>query len=592
MVFDLHVLPHRDAEFSVLPIYPLVHMHIDAQNIEEGKTLRADICVVGAGAAGITLAKSLAGTSLDVLLLEGGGLDSDDGAKSLYEGENTGLSYYPLSEARMRGLGGSTNLWGGYCAPIEPIVFEKRPWVPYSGWPICREDLDPYYAAAQRILKVGPFRYEPEYWEKAVPEYRRLLPASSTVENRVVQFSVSQYRESGANETGWVDPTRFGELFRQEILEAENVTVVTHANVTNIETPPSASTVSSLEVRRLDGTPFQAEADRYVLACGGIENPRLLLSSDQHAPGGLGNEHDLVGRFFMEHPHIPSASLRLSSPRALNAYRLHFSLYAHRFHFESRPPFFHLKVGRDVQQSERILNSHLRLDARSSGLRSAQALWRKMRSTSNGSRGASEIWREIRGMWADPAGVASGLQRVLPGNDSRSYRFGHLNVLTIAEQAPNPESRVTLRAEQDALGQRKPALDWQLSELDKRSVLRLNEIFAREMERAGEGHLQISDWIEDKTAWNPDEPADPSRYMLEGPRPPRFWGARHHMGTTRMAESPSQGVCDENCRVYGVENLYVAGSSLFPTVGSAPPTLTIVALAVRLADHLSEQQRD
>lgn len=563
-------------------------MHVDGLELESGATFESDVCVVGAGAAGIAIAKRLAGTSLDVCLLESGGFDSGNGAQDqdLYEGKNTGLSYYPLSEARARRFGGSTNLWGGYCAPLDPIVFQERPWVPHSGWPIDREDLDPYYADAQRVLNVGPFRYEPEYWEEVIEEYRRFLPESAVVKNRVIQFSNSQRQDGSEGGMGWVNPRRFGDLCREEVVGAENVTVVTHANVTGIQTPPSASTVTSLQVRCLDGTSFRMEADRYVLACGGIENPRLLLSADEHAPDGLGNEHDLVGRFFMEHPHVPTASLHLSEPRRLNAYRLHFSLYAHRFDFESRPPFFHLRVGKEVQESEKILNGFLRLDARSSGVRAAQALWRTMMFKRDGARNASEIRRELKSMWTDAESTVSGLVRALPGNDTRSYRFGRLNVLTIAEQAPNPESRVTLGSERDALGRRKPELNWRLSEIDKRSVLRLNELLAQEVERAGEGRVEIADWLDDESAWRPEKPARPRRYMLEGPDPPRFWGVRHHMGTTRMAKTPQKGVCNENCRVHGIDNLYVAGSSVFPTVGAAPPTLTIVALALRLGDHL------
>lgn len=561
-------------------------MHVDARELEDGHALKSDICIVGAGPAGITTAKRLSGTSLDVCVLESGGLDAEARVKDTYEGENVGLSYYPLSEARAQGLGGATNLWGGYCAPLDPIVFQDRPWVPHSGWPIDREDLEPYYQVAHRILNVGPFQYEPTYWEEAIQEYRRLLPDSPVVNTRVIQFSESHLQESTNGTSGWVTPTRFGELRRDDLVRSENITLVTHARVTDLETPPSASTVNGLRLRCIDGSSLQAEADRYVLACGGIENPRLLLSADRHAPDGLGNDHDLVGRFFMEHPHVPTASLRLSRPRALHAYRLHFSLDAHRLGFESRPPFFHLDVGPDTQRSERILNSHLRLDARSSGLRAAEALMRRVRPRSRTLRDERELWGDVKSVGTDPGSVVSGLARALPGNDIRDYRFGRLNVLTIAEQAPNPDSRVTLGDERDAFGLRKPELNWKLCELDKRSVRRLNEIFAREVTRADMGRVRVSEWLNESDEWDPDRPARPLRYMLEGPDPPRFWGVRHHMGTTRMARSPQKGVCNEHCRVHGVDNLYVAGSSVFPTVGSAPPTLTIVALAARLGDHL------
>jgi choline dehydrogenase-like flavoprotein len=158
-------------------------------------------------------------------------------------------------------------------------------------------------------------------------------------------------------------------------------------------------------------------------------------------------------------------------------------------------------------------------------------------------------------------------------------------VITIAEQAPNPDSRVTLSDERNAFGQRKARLNWQLSDLDKRSVVRHNQFLDDELRRAGLGRLRVSDWMKDGAAWRPDAPPDPARVWFRDRRM-RFYGVWHHMGTTRMADSPQRGVCTPNGRVYGVDNLYVAGASVFPTGGAAPPTLTIVALSLRLSDHI------
>jgi choline dehydrogenase-like flavoprotein len=178
------------------------------------------------------------------------------------------------------------------------------------------------------------------------------------------------------------------------------------------------------------------------------------------------------------------------------------------------------------------------------------------------------------------------MMRALRGK-SEDPQFGRVNLITIAEQAPNPDSRVTLSDERDAFGQRKARLNWQLSDLDKHSVLRHNQLLDEELRRAEIGHLCVSDWMGNGAAWRPDAPPDPARLWFRE-SPMRFYGVWHHMGTTRMAESPQRGVCNANCRVYGVDNLYVAGASVFPTGGAAPPTLTIVALSLRLADHLKQ----
>jgi choline dehydrogenase-like flavoprotein len=556
-------------------------MLVDAHDIEEGYIHDCDVCITGAGAAGITLAKRLAGTSLEVILLEGGGVNGTENGRSPREVELVGLPYLALSGPEAEYLGGATNEWGGYCAPLDPIVFEERSWVPHSGWPLSREDLDPYYAAAQRLVRAEPYWYDAEHWENEIQGYRRLLSGSPTMSNRVLRFSNSYFQNPETNGQAPGSAVQFGKQYGDDLIRSENVTVVTHANVTEIQTPPSVDTVTGLKVECLQSGSFQVSAERYVLACGGIENPRLLLNANRHAPNGLGNENDLVGRFFMEHPHVPSAVMHLSPPRPLNGYRHHFS--------GARLPLFHLKAREDVQRSERILNGFFRLDTRSSGLRSAQALWRVGRGGGLRPQSLSEMVEEARGVWSDLRGAAHGVVRALRG-PSEFPRFGRVNVITIAEQAPNPDSRVTLSDERDAFGQRKARLNWQLSDLDKQSVVRHNQLLDDELRRAGIGRLRVSDWMEDGAAWRPDAHPEPSRVWFRDQQR-RFYGVWHHMGTTRMADSPQRGVCNADCRVHGVDNLYMAGASVFPTGGAAPPTLTIVALAARLADHLHEEAR-
>jgi choline dehydrogenase-like flavoprotein len=143
-----------------------------------------------------------------------------------------------------------------------------------------------------------------------------------------------------------------------------------------------------------------------------------------------------------------------------------------------------------------------------------------------------------------------------------------IGVVTRIEQAPNPDSRVVLVRDRDQLGVHRAALDWRLSDVDRENVRRTLEIFGAEIGAAGIGRLKILHG-ENETGW-PDD----------------LDGGQHHMGTTRMSDDPKQGVVDSDCRVHGMSNLFVAGSSVFPTPGGATPTLLLVALALRLADHL------
>jgi choline dehydrogenase-like flavoprotein len=444
-------------------------------------------------------------------------------------------------------LGGTTNHWNGYCAPLQPIDFRPRSWVPHSGWPISRQDLEPFYRRAQPICQLGPYAYSAGMWEKLGVEPHAF--EASEIELCFWQRS---------------PPTRFGEVYRAELARADNVRVLLHGNVTNIETDPSASVVRHLDVRTLDGKRGQLRAKVYVLACGGIENARLLLLSDSVEPAGLGNRHDLVGRFFMEHPHAEPGVVVTDDARDLTG------VYRHYLYEGARldPSFC---AGEAMQEREQVLNSHAFLFAETEsglGVQAGRQLWREVRQRQMPDDLAEKVWAMVR----DLDEVAAFGWRVV--TDQRPYTsIRSLYFSVRSEQAPNPASRVTLAHERDALGLRRVQLDWQLTDLDKRTVDALTRTLGAEVARLNLGRVRLADWLLDGTpAWPPD-----------------MHGGAHHLGTTRMTADPRDGVVDADCRVHGVGNLYIAGSSVFATGGCANPTLTIVALALRFVDHLKVQ---
>jgi choline dehydrogenase-like flavoprotein len=279
-------------------------MILDARRLPRDTIIDADVCIVGAGAAGITLAREFVGQPFKVCLIESGGLEFDDETQSLYEGDLVGLPLDAPEDSRLRYFGGTTNHWAGACRPLDADDFAFRPWIPYSGWPIAKVDLDPYYPPANEIVQIDEVDWSPEFWAEQMPEFyrlpfmgRRLLPA-------IWQKS---------------PPTRFGQTYRDELARADNVETSLFANVVDIETNDATGAVTRLGVACLEGNRFWVKARIYVLATGGIENARILLLSNKVRPAGIGNSFDTVGRFFMNHPQLDAAWLALSTPSDLTA---------------------------------------------------------------------------------------------------------------------------------------------------------------------------------------------------------------------------------------------------------------------------------
>ena len=488
-------------------------MFLDARGVATGSELECEVCIVGGGAAGIVIARELTGSGARVVLLESGGFRTDAPTQQLYEGDVVGHSYAPLAQARVRAFGGSTGHWQGWCRPLEDADFAARPWVPHSGWPLGARDLEPYYRRAHLLCELGPYDYRPEFWSRltgAAP-----LPLDkSRVESVVYQLS---------------PPTQFGVVYRDDIRMAANVHALLHANAVRIVRRDGRA-IDRVDVATLTGRRFAVRAKHFVVATGGIENARLLLTSN------VGNDNDLVGRYFAEHPHASAALLAL--PKRLPAKSFYSFLDTRRGRVRGA-----WATSRSLERERGILRLAATLD------RVADDPF-VPRSAENDRASA---------LGEDVGEVARTLDR------SGAHELFALFVRM--EQAPNPESRVLLGDATDALGMPKVRLDWRLTDLDRRSLREALAAFAAAVGAARLGRLY-------------------ARPSVESDFWPNVFGGMHHIGTTRMHADPRLGVVDPDCRVHGLGNLYVAGSSVFPTGGYANPTLTIVALSLRLADHL------
>lgn len=533
-------------------------MLIEAITVPDGAVLEFDLCIVGAGAVGITIARALSATRHRVCLLESGGLDEEAASQELAKGDSVGVPYFALDETLFRVFGGSTARWDGWCRPLDPMDFRHRSWVPHSGWPISAAELDDYYRRAQAVCDLPTFRYHPGDWSGEIPPLYRPPFVGRTLRTVIWQKASP--------------PTRFGSLYRDDIKQATNITAYLHANVVRIRVNRERTLVRELDVATLDGPKFAVRARCYVVATGGIEAPRLLLSSN------IGN--DLVGRFFMEHPHVSIGRVQLdqTTPGArpqVAAIDRGWSGALARLALER--PKGGIKCAyaltHDVQEQRQILNlsAHLRgvgqpsdpAAARlASGMRSPLRTLRRM---------------PLRGRYSVPTQLRQFL-RSLPTTLAEGYdrfirRPRQLELYCRTEQAPNPDSRVTLSGERDVFGVPRVKLDWRLAEIDKRTVRESLMLIGDELARTGVGAVEPEPWVlSDDDDWGPS-----------------LRGGHHHMGTTRMSEDPTTGVLDPNCRVHGMDNLYISGPSVFPTGGFSNPLLTAVALALRTADHVKRE---
>lgn len=554
-------------------------MWIDARQVPRDEVVESDVCIVGSGPASLTLARELAGLDVRVCILESGGREFDESTQSLAEGKFTGADHFELlKNARRRQVGGMANQWdsdigvrnriGFRAGPLDPIDFERRDWLPHSGWPFGRAQLDPYYERVHKSFGLGPYTYAGDYWED---DRARRLPLDPETFSTDVWTFVRQ------------------EIFTVELPEAlaaaRNVSFYNWANVVEIETDETASNATGLRVACLNGNTFRVSANIFVLAAGGIENARLLLLSDRVQSGGVGNGHNVVGRFFSEHQVVDGGTLYPADRTLID--RL--SLYDVRT-VNDVPVIGKLILREDVARREQLLGfnvsflpKHRRYrKAVQQYLHSAEALARaamRGRLPENAGTHLRNVGKGCDFIAARALNKASGGRLFADFNagpdmingggwsaaGDASRRFSVVDVRLGVEQAPHPENRVMLLGQLDALGSRMTHLHWLWRDRDIESVQRAQLLLADGFRRAGLGEYRVA--------------SDHGRPVLETP------GLHHHMGTTRMHEDPKQGVVDANLRVHGVSNLYVAGYSVFPTSGYINPTLTVLAMSPHSSRH-------
>lgn len=549
-------------------------MQIEASEISKGTELDCDVVIIGSGAAGIPCACELIASGRKVILLESGGLSANAATQELAKGEVVDAARHgPLEQYRKRVFGGTTTVWGGRCAPFDEIDFEKRGHIPHSGWPISRKDLEPFYKKSQEYLFTGEFDYEAATsMEDGNRPVVQGLSDEIWLQDRIWRFSL---------------PANLGAENREKLTDASNVRVILNANVLKLNTDGSGAEICSVDVGCLDGNRFRVSAKTVIVAAGGLESARLLMVSNDVHKNGIGNEHDQLGRYYGSHVSGDFGEVQFSpkNSQVLWEYQqTQDGVYAKR----------QLRIREEVQQKEGLLNIRCILThppfadaSHGNGVLSAAYLAKRFLkgqippeySKELSEAGYHSLPMHTRNVALGCFSLAKfGLHwlkdRILARRKYPSISLkSRENCYTIhfdSEQTPNPESRVLLGDTLDAFGQPLLKVDWKYSQQDVDSVVRSAELLRASFEECGVGEFKQT-------------PEETKEMILKG-----FGVGSHHIGATRMSDSPTSGVVDANCEVHGVKGLYIAAPSVFPTGSFANPVLTTVAIALRIADRVSQ----
>ena len=509
---------------------------------------QSSVCIVGAGAAGLTLAHALSQHGWRVILVEGGGAaapqpDVEDTYRTLL----LGTPHRGVHEGRFRAWGGSTTRWGGQLWPWERHEFEPRPYLSLDGWPISYDDVASHYADALTLLGIPAATLTPE----AAAARGVLLPPLDAADF-ALKFSI------------WL-PWRLRNLGRTigaAVRRHANVTAHLGATALGIAMDGSGRKAEGVRVRTALGAELVLAADVVVVAAGSIESTRLLLATGGGA-GGLGNGSGWLGRGFMDHLSVRIGRFR---PRDEEAFARMFSpLFVRDVQYTPR-----MVLQPALLERERLLAAYGHWEVTAPPDSGLHIVREKLRAVQSGG-GLHFSRAELRGL-ASGARDVLALARGLVFERRRYFpRDASVHLRVDSEQRPDPESRIVLTGERDALGLPRVAVDWRVSELERHTVRRTAKLLADELTRRGIGVLEEGrDTLDASVPWG-DLKSD----------------AYHMMGGTRMARKPDGGVVDSNWRVFGTDNVYVASASTFPTGGMANPTLTLLALTLRLARHLT-----
>lgn len=499
----------------------------------------ADVCIVGAGAAGIVLTTQFVKQGRSVLLLEGGGSEVLEESQEPYQSELSGQHHNGIHNGRFRAKGGSTTRWGGQILELDELDFLARPGVKGSGWPLHKSELTPFYARAIELEGLSRANLvDADVW-------RQIKLSPPTIEDFDMIFS------------RWCPEPNFARLHANILEDHDGVTVWLHANAVAMKWEDSR--FRSILCRTLSGIEATFSADEFIFCLGGIESSRFFLQPQ--AAAGPWNRSGLLGCHFQDHIVCGAATIEVANPAALH--RSFDNVFSRGLKYQ---PKIHLRPA--VQEAEGTLNVAASFSFNSvfdSALGQLKMTARNL----------------LRGRWqsATMSDLSHALRHApLLAKQVLRYRLHEraynppdavVGLLVHCEQEPESESRITLSDKVDRLGVFRTRLDWRISDRELFSMRTLVQHATKALEKIGR------------------VVADPALMALDPAFRSKCGDGYHHMGGMRMSTSPDAGLVDLNLRIHGMENGYICSSAVFPTSGYSNPTHTLLALAVRLADHLT-----
>lgn len=480
------------------------------------------------------------------------------------------LRHGQMDVVTRQALGGTSWAWGGECIPFDHIDFEHRNHVPHSGWPITYKDIAAWHGAAAKFLACGSSNFS-----RALSGWEDL--ASCNVDH-IGRFSTS---------------SNLANRYRSRLERSSNILLCVGKTVTGIEMDMSGKAVSGLNVRNSRGGATEVQKARfYVLAGGGVRTTHLLLNLQRSFPHLWGGNSGPLGRYYMGHIAGEISTIVFNDPKDSKDFL---------FQPDSRKVFAlrRIKLKEGIQKQEGLLNTafmlrnpaigdHRHMNGALSLINlclsnplTRQRFFSRRLSSQSSTPPSPQRWKHVGNTLRTPLRTVKDIKMILQqflqetkipvliGNNAGRYTLRYH-----AEQVPNPESRIRLANQFDRFGEPTLKIDFRFTDQDAHSVLRAHEILDRELQMTGRGYLDYWYPLKDRLAAIMDIATD----------------GYHQAGTTRMRTDPDEGVVDASCKVHDICNLYIASSSVFPTTGSANPTFSIVAFALRLAAHLSGVQ--